>query len=153
MDMLPTFRACGHFPSGRGVAGLHGRRTSWYHPSTHKCAISFVHFSRHVSSPNEVSKTFVTDWLTVSDIGSRHTHGQHFLRGVMVTGDQYRLTTLEVAFDVTILVGSLTHRPVWSQHTKTANSLSECSRGWCLPGQQNSLFYPVSCFTVLTGQE
>jgi hypothetical protein len=109
------------------VQGLDVRRTSWHNAITHKCSIQFVHLSRHVSGPNEGRKTFLTHGSTVRHVGARHTHPQGLLRGVMVTAGQHRFFTLEVGFDATILVGSLTTGSVCVEGTSTGNCLSEWS--------------------------
>jgi hypothetical protein len=126
MAWLPTLGAVGHLPRGQDD-GLDAGRTSWHNPIAHKSSIAFVHFSRHVSGPNEGRKTFVTDGSPVRHVGTSHTHPPGLLWGVLITANQYRFFALEVGFDTTILVGSLTTGSVCAEETNTGNGVSEWS--------------------------
>ena len=124
MAWLPTLGAVGHLPRGQDD-GFDTGRTSWHNPIQHKSSIAFVHFSRHVSGLNEGSKTFVTDGSSVRHVGTRHTHPPGLRWGVLITANQYRFFALEVGFDTTILVGSLTAGSVCAEEKSTGNRVSE----------------------------
>jgi hypothetical protein len=108
-------------------------------PAWQTCAVAPVPASqpRHVSGLNEGSKTFVTDGSSVRHVGTRHTHPPGLRWGVLITANQYRFFALEVRFDTTILVGSLTAGSVCAEEKRTGNRVSERSiwrwpRGGCL---------------------